>query len=113
MTKYDPEYFKEKFPNLFEELENDDTQKVEIDAVRTDNEEGERAAKPERNKGPTVVDFLRLCEDEDEALEIVNHMEKEGKIDEEHARDLRRQLMEEGVRSFGSKREPGKYSFTD
>ena len=113
MTKYDPEYFEEKFPNLYKEIEGDDTEKIEIDAVRTDSEEGDKAAKSERNDGPSVVDFLQLCDDEEEAMEIIDHMEEEGKIEQGYAKDLRRQLDEEGVRSFGAKREPGKYSFTD
>lgn len=112
MPKYDSEYFREKFPNLYKEIEND-TKSVGIDGVRTDRDEGEKAAKHDRSSGPSVVDFIRLCETEEDAVEIINHIQEQGKISEDHARELRNQLARDGLRSFGSKREPGEYSFTD
>lgn len=108
MTSYDPEYFQEKFPNLFEEIK-DRVEMTEVDGVRTNKEEAEKAVKPERSSGPTVVDFLRLCDDEEEALNIINYMEEEGRIDSGHAGKLRAQLTKQGLRSFGSKRDPGEY----
>ncbi len=106
MPKYDPDYFKEKFPELYEEVEGDG-KTIEVDGVRTD-------AKEEEEKiGPNIVDFIRLCDTEDEALEIINHMEAEDKIDSEYASDLRKQLTHRGLRSFGSKRKPGDYSFKE
>ena len=113
MTKFDSDYFEEKFPNLYGEIEGEDTEKVKIDAVRTNSDEGEKAASSNCDEGPGVVDFLQLCDDDEEALEIIDHMEDEGKIEQGYAKDLRKQLEEEGVRSFGAKRKPGNYSFTD
>lgn len=113
MTKYDSGYFKDRFPNLYEEIEEDETQSVSVDGVRTEDEEGKKADRSEEDNGPDVIDFIRLCDDEDEALEIINHMEDEKKIEPDYAKELRNQLTHEGLRSFGSKREPGNYSFTD
>lgn len=108
MTKFDPEYFKEKFPHLTEEI-NSRTEAVSLDSVRTDSDEAEKASYPDRDKGPTVTDFIRLCEDEDEAIEIINYLLEKGKINQERAKKLRRQLVNRGLRSFGSKREPGEF----
>lgn len=112
MTEYDTDYFREKFPNLFEEIKNQ-TNSVRIDGVRTDSEEAKKATQPKRSLGSTVVDFMRLCDTENEAVEIINYMENERKIDSEYAKKLRNQLTHQGLRSFGSKRKPGEYPFTE
>lgn len=112
MPKYDPDYFEEKFPNLFEEMKKQNTQSVQIDGVRTNSKEGKKATKPDRSSGPSIVDFIRLCEDEDEAVEIINHFEEKNKISSDYAKKLRKQLTRKGLRSFGSKREPGNYKST-
>lgn len=112
MTKYDKDYFKEKFPNLTKEI-NNKSKTVKIDGIRTDSEESEKAAKPDRESGPTAVDFIRLCDSEEEAVEIINYLESEEKIPPEYAKKLRNQLTHKGLRSFGSKRTAGEYSSTE
>ncbi len=112
MPKYDPEYFKEKFPELHKEIKKG-AKTIEINGVRSEEKEGKKAAEKEDKKGPNIVDFLRLCDDEDEALEIINYMEDKEKIELEYARELRSQLTHSGLRSFGSKRKPGEYSFNE
>lgn len=112
MPKYDPDYFKEKFPELYKEIK-EGSNTIDIDGVRTEPEEGEKASEKEKKAGPNIVDFIRLCDTEDEAVEIINHMEDEGKIDSDYAKDLRNQLTHGGLRSFGSKRKPGEYSFDE
>lgn len=108
MTKFDPDYLRERFPHLAQEIEKR-VKAVNIDGVRTDSEEAKKATYSDRAKGPTVIDFLRLCDTDEEALEIIDFSVKHGKIDLERARKLRRQLVNRGLRSFGSKREPGKF----
>lgn len=108
MPKYDSDYFKEKFPNLYKEIK-EGTKTIEVDGVRTEQGEGEKDSEKKEGEGPNIIDFIRLCDEEDEALEIINFMEEEGKIDSEYAIDLRNQLTRRGLRSFGSKRKPGEY----
>ncbi|KXA90588.1 hypothetical protein AKJ37_01385 [candidate division MSBL1 archaeon SCGC-AAA259I09] len=110
MPKYNPDYFKEKFPHLFKEIKNR-SETVEIESIRTSSDEGKKATKEDSR--PNIIDFLRLCDTEDEALEIINHMEKESKIKPSYAKKLRQQLTHKGLRSFGSKRKPGEYSFIE
>lgn len=112
MTDSDSNFFKENFPNLYEEIE-DEENVIPIDGVER-NQNGENEEKPVYDEGkeeadPDVVDFLRLCDDDDEAEEIIEYMEAEGKIDSNEAGKLRTQLDREGVRSFGAKRRPGEY----
>ena len=58
---------------------------------------------------PDVVDFLRRCNTEEEALEIIVFLEKRGELKRVHAKELRKQLRTKGVRSFGSKKSWGYY----
>lgn len=108
MADKDSEFFKKNFPHLYEEIKNR-TRSLSVDGVRTSSDEGEKASKSDESPLPNVVDYIRLCEDEDEAFEIIDYMENEGKIDLEYATKLRTQLVKQGLRSFGSKRRPGEY----
>lgn len=107
--EYDKEEFKETFPHLYGELEGGG---VPIDVYRTD----EREAIIEEDElmdfigyNPTIIDFLRRCETDEEALEIINWMEERGEITHEMAKELRITLVEKGVRAFGPKKEWGWY----
>jgi hypothetical protein len=98
----DIEEFRRKFPNLAREMLGQGT--VRIGSVRSSVHEGEKAAE---ERFPTVVDFLRRCDTDEQALEIINYFERRGEISGEYAAELRAQLVRHGVRSFGSKRERG------
>ena len=98
------EEFKRKYPNLFREIRGSKT--VRVAAVRTDAREAERAG---AGYGPSAIDFLRRCETDEQAVEIIGFLESQGEIDPDYAGRLRAQLARCGLRSFGSKREPGHY----
>ena len=105
----DKERFKKMFPHLAEELENQEN-RVPITSVRSDPQTGEKSS----SRGfdtymPDVIDFIRRCDDEQQAEEIINYLEERKEISHEYARRLKRQLKENGVRSFGSKKEEGYY----
>ena len=105
----DKKSFKKMFPNLSEELEGGDS-KVAIDSVRTDPDATEKSMPDKfRNYDPTVVDFIRRCDTEEQAEEIIAYLEKKGEVTKEHAAKLRKQLKRKGVRSFGSKKEENYY----
>jgi hypothetical protein len=59
---------------------------------------------------PDVIDFIRRCDSNKQAEEIINYLRKRGEVNREYARKLRRQLKEKGVRSFGPKKEEDYYS---
>lgn len=107
--EFDKAKFKKMFPNLAEELESGE-QKVLMNSVRTDAQKGESAAS-ERfvHYMPDVIDFIRRCDTEEQAEEIIAFMEKRGEIEKQYADRLRKQLRDKGVRSFGPKKEENFY----
>jgi hypothetical protein len=102
--------FKKMFPKIAEEM-NSDENRVPVNSVRTDQETGERHVTGGRfvNYVPEVIDFIRRCDTNKQAEEIISYMEKRGEIETQYASKLRRQLRERGVRSFGSKKEHDYY----
>ncbi|NJE47791.1 DUF2095 domain-containing protein [Thermococcus sp. GR7] len=107
--EYDKGEFEERFPALARELEEEG---VPIDAYRTDEAKAiaeEDELRDFSGYNPTVIDFLRRCETDDEALEIINWMEERGEITHEMAKELRITLVQKGVRAFGPKKEWGWY----
>jgi hypothetical protein len=121
---------KKMFPHLYDELESGDV-KVSIDGVRKnaaeaegevdgcfceDQTEGEtelleRTETPDklRHFNPQAVDFLRRCDTEAQAEEIITYLEKKGEITKQYAKELRCQLKRDGVRCFGPKKEEFHY----
>ncbi|MEM3641915.1 MAG: DUF2095 family protein [Candidatus Bathyarchaeia archaeon] len=107
--EFDKETFKKLFPNLAKELESNE-HKVSINSVRTDIQTGERASTQRfAHYMPDVIDFIRRCDTEEQAKEIIDFMEKRGEIERQYAKKLRKQLREKGVRSFGPKKEENYY----
>ena len=105
----DKEQFKKMFPNLAREMSGGEN-KVTITSVRSDIESGEKiVSEMFRGYTPDVIDFLRRCDNEEQANEIIDYLEKRKEINKEYASQLRRQLKEKGVRSFGTKKEDGYY----
>ena len=122
----DKRSIKEMFPNLYRELESSDN-KVSIDALRKNPTEAEKEVSGEeytececeeetitpaadasdklRHFNPTAVDFIRRCDTEIQAKEIIDYLEKKGEITKEYADELRCKMKAEGVRCFGTKKE--------
>lgn len=123
----DKKSLKKMFPHLYEELENGDC-KVSINGVRKNVEDAEQAAAdaeyPDctnhvescteavdklRHFNPSAVDFIRRCDTKTQAEEIIAYLEKKGEITQKYASELRCQLEQDGVRSFGPKKEENHY----
>jgi hypothetical protein len=124
----DKKSLKKIFPHLYDELETGEV-KVPINAVRKNPLEAEEAAVGEecedcteeefapctetpdklRHFNPSAVDFIRRCDTEAQAEEIIAYLQKKGEITQENAEQLRCQLKRDGVRSFGSKKEENHY----
>ncbi|AAL81732.1 hypothetical protein PF1608 [Pyrococcus furiosus DSM 3638] len=110
--EYDIEEFRQRFPALARELEED--RGIEISGIRLDEyqvlEEEEEEGKIDfSGYNPTIIDFLRRCDTDEQALEIINWMEEHGEITPEMAKELRVTLVHKGVRAFGPKKEWGWY----
>jgi hypothetical protein len=124
----DKKSLKKMFPNLCNELETGEV-KVPINAVRKNLLEAEETASGEeyedctkeefttctetpdklRHFNPSAVDFIRRCDTEAQAEEIITYLQKKGEITQENAQELRCQLKRDGVRSFGPKKEESHY----
>lgn len=127
----DKKSLKKMFPHLYEELETGEV-KVPINAVRKNPLEAEAEVEGEdcacdectkeevlapstetpdklRHFNPQAVDFLRRCDTEAQAEEIITYLQKKGEITAEYATELRCQLKRDGVRSFGPKKEEHHY----
>ncbi|HEX7482407.1 MAG TPA: DUF2095 family protein [Candidatus Bathyarchaeia archaeon] len=124
----DKKSIKKIFPHLYEELETGEA-KVPINSVRKNPLEAEEEATgieceecPEeevtsstetpdklRHFNPSAVDFIRRCDTEAQAEEIIAYLQKKGEITKENAEQMKCQLKRDGVRSFGSKKEEYHY----
>jgi hypothetical protein len=124
----DKKSIKKIFPHLYDELETGEV-KVPINAVRKNPLEAEEAAVDEEYEdytkeeftsrtetpdklhhfNPSAVDFIRRCDTEVQAEEIIAYLQKKGEITKENAQELRCQLKRDGVRSFGPKKEENHY----
>jgi len=122
---------KKMFPHLFDELEIGEV-KVPINAIRKNPVEAEREVAEEcscdecieeanevtectempdklRHFNPQAIDFLRRCDTEAQAEEIIAYLQKKGEITHDYAQELRCQLKKDGVRAFGPKKEENHY----
>jgi len=105
----DKKRFRKMFPHLAQELEAGD-RRIPITSVRSDLQTGEKASSRKfANYMPDVIDFLRRCDTEQQAEEIICYLERRREISCDYARRLRKQLKGKGVRSFGSKKEDNYY----
>ncbi len=99
------------FPNLAEEMDVGE-QKIKINSIRSATENAEKKASAQSNLAnydPDVIDFLRRCDNKQQAEEIISYMENRREITHNYAKKLRQQLLSKGVRSFGAKKEEGYY----
>jgi hypothetical protein len=103
----------ERFPRLAEEIQSSESD-VLVEGVRWEETNRTRQSiTPDKFRfsghSPDVIDFLRRCASDEEAMQIIDFLEKRGEISPVHAKELRRQLQTNGVRSFGSKKSWGHY----
>jgi hypothetical protein len=97
------------FPNLSKELDQSST-RIPIHSIRSDFQIAESTASDNfTNYQPDVIDFLRRCDTESEAKQILEYLIKKGEISKEYAKKLTKQLENEGIRSFGSKKQEDYY----
>jgi hypothetical protein len=118
----DKKSLKKLFPNLYREIEELDDCKVPINAVRSNKEAAERAVEEDeeileptvlpdklRHFNPSAVDFIRRCDTDAQAEEIINYLLNKGEISAEYACELKGKLKSHGVRCFGPKKEENYY----
>ena len=100
--------FKDLFPHLADELENGKN----VADLESETARPKRALNANgRWEGydPDITDFIRRCKTPEQAVNIIDYMSNEGEISSEIAEKLKKQLEEEGIRSFGTLKEKGHY----
>jgi hypothetical protein len=102
------EDFRQSFPALAKELEEESTQSFKIDGVRTMSEESNQSQE-KQTYTPDVVDYIRRCDTVPQAVEIVDFLAKQGEITAAQAKAIKTQIKAEGIRSFGAKKEKDHY----
>jgi len=100
-VEYEREDFQNSFPHLTGEL---DTKKshsgIEIGGVSYTK------MAPE---DPKVIDFVLRCSTDEEAIEVINFLEKRNEITSIEADRTRKQIESEGITSFGPRRTSNYY----
>lgn len=104
MIKFDKERFRKLFPHLARELE-DGVMTFPIGGIRW----SQQSENFDELRNPDIISFLRRCQTIEEAEEVINYMERKGEISKDYAEQLRKQLRERGLRSFGEYKSPGYY----
>jgi hypothetical protein len=106
----DKKRFKKLFPHLAGEMSCKES-KVIINSIRSETPTKEAAAYPDKpvRFTPDAIDFIRRCDNEKQAQEIIDYLRKRGEISQQYAKKLEDQLRKRGVRSFGPKKEEGYY----
>jgi hypothetical protein len=102
LVELDKNEFRKMCPKLWQELEGN-TSVLRLKDI------GGIDADKFRGYMPTVIDYLRRCDTGEEAERTISYLLAEGEITSQCAEDLRKQLRERGLRSFGSKKDDGFY----
>lgn len=107
MIDEEEEKFRKKYPKISEEIEKEKTN-IPITRIRSKDVQ-EESEEFDELRNPDVISFIRRAENSEQANEIIDYCLEKREIDEEFANKLKLQLALHGVRSFGSKKEPGYY----
>ncbi len=95
------EDFKKKFPHLANEiLDNEQQLSLRVNIGVPD---------PWRGYTPGIEDYIRRCKSIDEALKVIDYLEKHGEITANEATEYRKLLTEKGLSYFGPRKEDDYY----
>jgi hypothetical protein len=92
--------FKKKFPNLAKELLEGEGEGLTIHI----NRPKARLDDPWHGYLPGPIDYIRRCKTVEEALEVINYLEKHGEIDSSEAEHYRDLLKKHGLEYFGPRK---------
>ncbi|OYT38238.1 MAG: hypothetical protein B6U89_06160 [Desulfurococcales archaeon ex4484_58] len=94
--------FKKKYPNLAREILDGEGLSIKISI-------DDKPPDPWRGYLPKPTDYIRRCKNIEEALEVIDYLEKRGEITREAANEYRRLLNEFGLEYFGPRKEDDYY----
>ncbi len=94
--EFDTEDFKKSLPHLSSELIKGE-KKINIQGIKNEIVD------------PNAIDFIRRCRTIEEAFEIIDFLLKRNEISSEEFQNLKNQIKNKGLSSFGSHKKPGYY----
>jgi hypothetical protein len=108
MEPMEKKKFKDLFPHLTDELENGKNV-ADLESETARPKKAFNANRRWEGYDPDIIDFIRRCKIPEQAVKIIDYMSNEGEISSEMTEKLKKQLEEEGLRSFGTLKEKGHY----
>ncbi len=103
IVSYDKDELKEKFPHLITEIVGK-KKSLKIDSIEytTDLKQSKVGMPyPDELVNPSVIDFLRRCTNNDEALNILDYLLKQKEISEKDYNSIKNQILKgEGLEEF-------------
>jgi len=125
----DKHSLKKMFPNLYRELEDETSENnvsINITSAATDAKIDKETPEIEdvceeeflkpiktvdklQHFNPSAIDFIRRCDTNEQAQEIISYLQKRGELTHDQAKELNHKLKQEGVRGFGPKKEENHY----
>lgn len=96
MVEISLEELRKRYPNLYRELMASRGIKL-------------RFKDPLRGFQPGAIDFIRRAETKEQAIEVIDYLERRGEIPHDYAEELRDIINEHGPRFFGERKEDGYY----
>jgi hypothetical protein len=105
----DDDEFRKMYPALSKELEDSDAIEYGVEGVRTMSGEKEEESVNEGTFLPNAIDYIRRCDTVPQAVEIIEYLVNRGELTAGQARDIKKQLKTDGLRSFGTKKEKDHY----
>ena len=106
----DKEEFKKKYPKLIDEMEYSDNKiKIDPEKKKADSPKNDKGKKRFRGYEPSIIDFIQRCTTTEEANSIIDYLENRGEISKKYANNIRDQIKDKGIRSFGPKKKENYY----
>jgi len=96
----DKDMFRKKYPHLWGELESNQSARPPRRKIQKDMFRG---------YAPNAIDYLRRCDGSEQAEKTISYLVERGEITAGYAEELRKQLREKGLRSFGPRKREGFY----
>lgn len=106
-VEYDKEYLQRKFPHLMSEMSNKE-QSIKIDSITSEIEKSKDEVSlknevkiPNELINPGAIDFLRRCNTNEEAFEIIDFLLQKKQLTREEYDDIHGKIVqEEGLKKL-------------
>ena len=117
---YNRTEFNKQFPHLIEEISKKkkslkiDSININTDQTNMENTQGPNNSYPNELYNPGVIDFLRRCTENEDAINILDYLLRRNEITQQECQTYRKIISQEGglkqlIDQFGGLKQPGYY----